>query len=118
MKTDIGLMQQRMEARVANKPDIPTPALLADVSLIDARAAAAVGSMGVSWWHAKVACGEAPQPAFRGVRCTRWRLADVRTFWVEFAQRADEEAARRLADLAQRGSAAARAKRQAQGAAQ
>jgi predicted DNA-binding transcriptional regulator AlpA len=104
-----------MEAQVA-KTESPVPALLADVALIDARTAAAGGCMGVSWWHAKVATGEAPQPAIRGVRCTRWRLADVRTFWAEFAERADAEAAAKVTAMAKRGSAAASAKRNAEAA--
>ena len=99
-----------MESRMA-VPESPLPALLADVALIDARTSAAVGGMGVSWWHAKVACGEAPQPAFRAVRCTRWRLAEVRNFWDQFSQRADADAAAKAAAMAKRGSDAARQKR-------
>lgn len=68
---------------------------LAEVALIDAAACAATGAMSVSWWHAQVAAGHAPLPAVRRPRCTRWRLADVRTFWVAFAEQgeADEERA-------------------------
>jgi predicted DNA-binding transcriptional regulator AlpA len=63
------------------------PAALADVVLIDGRTAAAVGGMKLSWWLARVASGEAPKPAIQGQRCTRWRLADVRSFWASYATR-------------------------------
>ena len=61
-------------------------ATLVDVALIDAKTAAAAGSMGVSWWHEKVATGVAPPPAFRAPRCTRWLVVDVIEFWREFAR--------------------------------
>ena len=57
------------------------PTALQAVALISAKSAAAVGEMGVSWWHNKVAAGIAPQPVIREVRCVRWRLADVLAFW-------------------------------------
>lgn len=73
------------------------PAALADVALIDARTSAAGGGMGVSWWYAKVAAGEAPQPVIRGPRCTRWKLVDVKGFWAEFAARGvDSQGAQQL----------------------
>jgi predicted DNA-binding transcriptional regulator AlpA len=66
----------------------PLPADLAAVALINARTAAAAGSMSLSWWHQKVAEGEAPQPVVRAQRCTRWRAVDVAAFWRAFANQA------------------------------
>jgi predicted DNA-binding transcriptional regulator AlpA len=62
------------------------PGLL-DVALIDAAACASAGGMGVSWWHARVAAGEAPKPAIQQARMTRWRLSEVRAFWSEYPDR-------------------------------
>jgi predicted DNA-binding transcriptional regulator AlpA len=64
--------------------DVPAP--LVDVALIDARQCARSAGIGLSTWYDLVKDGRAPQPAFRAVRCTRWRLADVRAFLIEFAQ--------------------------------
>lgn len=89
-------------------------ATLVDVALIDAKTAAAAGSMGVSWWHEKVATGVAPQPAFRAPRCTRWRLSDVTSFWREFANRTASPDADRVMAQAKRASAVATAQRAAQ----
>lgn len=63
------------------------PEALSDVALVDAKACAAVGAMGLSWWHDEVRAGRAPKPVIQQPRCTRWRLSDVRAYW---AQRADE----------------------------
>ena len=57
------------------------PIDLADVALTDAATCAAAGSVSVSWWHEAVRTGLAPQPVFRRVRCTRWRVKDVAEFW-------------------------------------
>lgn len=61
------------------------PAALTEVALIDAQTACNGGGMSVSWWHAKVAAGEAPAPAVRLPRCTRWKLTEVSQFWSDFA---------------------------------
>jgi predicted DNA-binding transcriptional regulator AlpA len=90
---------------------ITLPAELGEVALINATVAAAVGGMSVSWWHERVAAGEAPQPAVRGPRCTRWRAADVRQFWVDFAKRSADRAAVQVTAQATKASAAALAKR-------
>jgi hypothetical protein len=92
---------------------------LANVALIDAAACASFGSMSLSWWHAEVAAGRAPQPAVRQTRCTRWRLADVRDFWIEFAERAasNTEAAVQVTLRATKASARAQAARRARAAA-
>lgn len=89
------------------------PAPLADVALIDAPACAAAGSMSVSWWHQQVAEGNAPQPVIRAPRCTRWRVADVRAFWIAFASSgaAGTEGAEKVLTIAKQASDKARAKR-------
>lgn len=89
----------------------PLPADLAAVALIDARSAAAVGSMSVSWWLQKVADNEAPQPAVRAPRCTRWTLTSVRAFWQAFGEQANASAAAAVKAQATKASAAARSKR-------
>lgn len=91
-------------------PRAAVPEDLADVALIDARTAAAAGCMSVSWWTAEVAAGRAPQSAMREVRCTRWRLTDVREFWRQRAARPVSTAA---GAQAKRASDACQAKRQA-----
>lgn len=70
----------------------PLPTDLADAALIDGPTCAAVGAVSVSWWHEEVRTGRAPQPAIRQSRFTRWRLADVRAFWIGFAERATHDA--------------------------
>lgn len=91
----------------------PVPSALADVSLVDAPSAAAAGSMSVSWWHAEVAAGRAPAPVIRRPRCTRWKVVDVRAFWLAFGTQADSSAAYAVKAQATKASAAAQAKRQA-----
>jgi predicted DNA-binding transcriptional regulator AlpA len=88
------------------------PAVLADVALIDARICASAGRMSVSWWHEKVAAGEAPQPVVRSHRCTRWRASDVALFWLEFAKLGGAKGDALVAN-AKRASAASKAKRAA-----
>lgn len=87
------------------------PDQLADVALIDAETAAAVGSMRKSWWYAEVAAGRAPRPVIKQPRCARWRLQEVRDFWARRAARPDESKAEQVTALAKRASAAAKAKR-------
>jgi predicted DNA-binding transcriptional regulator AlpA len=83
------------------------PAALADVALIDARTSAATGGMGISWWHARVAAGEAPRPVIQQPRMTRWRLADVRAFWAQRAQAGSAGAGEHLQAQTSKASAAA-----------
>ena len=90
----------------------PMPPTLADVALIDGPACAAAASISISQWHELVKTGEAPPPAIRSPRCTRWRLADVREWLVKFAQ-PQPEAARAVMLKARRASKAAHAKRAA-----
>lgn len=96
-----------MEAESRKLPD-----QLAEVALVDAQTAAAVGDMRKSWWYAEVAAGRAPQPVIKQTRCTRWKLADVRDFWAQRAAQPDADKAAQVANQAKRASAAAKAKRQ------
>lgn len=101
-------MRSLMETVARQLPD-----QLADVALIDAQTAAAVGGMRKSWWYAEVAAGRAPLPAIKQPRCARWRLQEVRDFWARRAARPDEAKAEQVTAQAKRASAAARAKREA-----
>jgi hypothetical protein len=65
----------------------PVPSALADVALIDGPTCAAGGQVSISQWLDLVRTGDAPQPAIREPRFTRWKLADVRAYWVERAAR-------------------------------
>ena len=89
---------------------LPLPADLADVALIDAPTCAAAGDMSVSWWHEQVRTGRAPAPAIRRPRCTRWRVADVAAFWINFAAgaAADPAAGERVTAQAKKASIKAR----------
>lgn len=101
-----------MTAKTDQQPGAQAlPADLASVALIDAPTCAAAGAMSLSWWHERVASGEAPQPVIRAPRCTRWRLADVQAFWRAFGSQADASAADAVKARASKASAAARAKR-------
>ena len=105
-----------MTARTDTKtPARPLPADLAEVALIDAATCAAPGDMSLSWWHAEVFAGRAPQPAVRRPRCTRWRLFDVKHFWIAFAANAsaDRQTAANVVTKATKASAAAQVARRA-----
>lgn len=54
---------------------------LEDVALIDAKACASAGDVGLTWWHEAVRQGIAPRPIIRTHRFSRWRLSEVREFW-------------------------------------
>lgn len=83
-----------------------------DVALVDAATAAAPGRVSISWWHERVRRGEAPAPAVRLPRCTRWRLEDVRQFWKRFAEQpADDASTQQMMTTARKASAAAQRKR-------
>jgi len=80
------------------KTDLPAvPPALADVALIDGPTCAAAGGISISTWHVLVRAKDAPQPVIRAVRCTRWRLADVRDWLIARAAQAtvDDEVIRR-----------------------
>jgi predicted DNA-binding transcriptional regulator AlpA len=89
----------------------PVPAVLADVAMIDGPTGAAAGGISLSSWHELVRLKEAPQPLIRRPRCTRWRVADVRTWLIERAANADEGCAASLTVKAKRASDAAKSKR-------
>ena len=84
------------------------PDALADVALVDAPACAAAAGMGLTQWHELVRRGEAPAPAIRRPRFTRWRLAEVRA-WLA-AVSGDDPA---VVAKARHASHAARARREA-----
>jgi hypothetical protein len=83
---------------------------LAEVALVDVLTCAATGDVSASWWHEKVRIGEAPAPAIRAPRCTRWRAVEVATFWREFAAKAaaNTEARERVTAKAKAASVKAR----------
>ena len=96
------------------KSDLPEiPSALADVALIDDTTCAAAAGMSVSYWRELVTLKVAPPPAIQATRFTRWRLADVRAFLIAFVANADPAAAELSASTAAKGSAGARAKREA-----
>lgn len=67
----------------ANKPSRPVvPQGLEDVALIDGPTCAAAAGCGLTRWHDLVRRGEAPQPAIRRHRFTRWRMVDLRS-WLQ-----------------------------------
>lgn len=88
------------------------PADLAAVALIPASTCAAIGSVSVSWWHAEVRAGRAPQASIRQPRFTRWKASDVISFWAARVEAAacDTSAAELVTARARKASAAARAK--------
>ncbi|MDE2565330.1 MAG: hypothetical protein KGL50_06065 [Burkholderiales bacterium] len=89
------------------------PDALADVALINAETCAAAGGMSVNWWQGQVRAGLAPAPAIRATRCTRWRLSEVKAFWLGHAQQsaAKADAGKLLTERARRASEAAQRKR-------
>lgn len=90
---------------------------LADVALVDGPTCAAVGGMSLSWWSDEVRAGRAPAPVIRETRCTRWRLVDVRSYWIARAECSmTGEATDVLIAKANKASAAAKAKRAAEAA--
>ena len=91
----------------------PLPPDLAEVALIDAATFAAAGAMSVSWLLEQVRAGRAPAPVIRQTRCTRWRLADARAFWIQRAATGDAQVAASVTARATKASAAAKAKRTA-----
>lgn len=81
------------------------------MALVSKRVCCALGDVGQSWWDERVARGEAPQPAIRAPRFTRWRLADVVAFWRDVAERGDPDGAAKLTAHARKASAQAKAAR-------
>ena len=91
---------------------------LAQVSMVDAATAAAVGGMSVSWWLAQVQNGHAPKPVLRATRCTRWMAVSVAAFYRGLTQDGlAPDRVERLAASAKRASDAALTARQSRPAA-
>lgn len=88
------------------------PADLAEVALVDAKVCAAAGDMSESYWYLLVRDGLAPKPAVRLSRYTRWRIADVRKFLVDFASKSNVERETFGLERVKKASQAAKAKRQ------
>lgn len=84
-----------------------------DVALADMTDLEALTRMQRSWLHAAVRDGRFPAPVIREPRCTRWRLADVRRWLIERAEKAaaDTQVAEQMTARAKKASAAAKAKR-------
>lgn len=61
------------------------PEALADVALIDGPTAAAAAGMSITKFHDLVRAGEAPPPAIRRPRFTRWQTAAVRQWLTSMA---------------------------------
>lgn len=97
----------------------PAPPELADLALIDAPRIAAAACIAMSTWLDLVRTGAAPQPVIRAPRCTRWRLADIREWLQQRAERGSTPAQRAtVASTARTATMAAAAKRQRQATAQ
>lgn len=96
-------------------PDAHAPGAaysLADVALIDVAGITEAACISKSTWHDLVRRGEAPRPVLRAPRCTRWRVADVREWLRQRAERgSDPEAEAAVLRAAQAGTEAAQAKR-------
>lgn len=87
------------------------PAALADAALIAGPTCAATGDVSTSQWNELVKNQKAPQPVIRQPRFTRWRLADVRDYWIRRAAEGSTPAdTARVRAKAQKASDAARAK--------
>jgi predicted DNA-binding transcriptional regulator AlpA len=88
------------------------PIALHDVALIDGPTCAAAGGMSISQWSELVRTGNAPPPVIRQPRFTRWRLADIRAWLIERAEKGGKgDAAARVTAQATKASRAASAKR-------
>ena len=94
--------------------DLPAiPNALTDVAMINAKTAAAAGSMSISQFLELVRIKDAPQPVIRQPRFTRWNLMAVRAWLIERASQhtADTRAAEMVTARARKASDAAKAKR-------
>lgn len=92
------------------------PGEILEVALISAETSAALAEISTSTWYELVRNKKAPQPALRRHRCTRWRLADVRNWLVDFAAQGSSSEASQVVANAAKASAAAKAVRKSGGA--
>ena len=80
--------------------------------MIAAPACAAAAGISISTWYDLVRDKDAPQPAFRGNRCTRWSVSEVRAWLVKRAsQGLNTDVAREAVERARRAGQAASARR-------
>lgn len=100
-----------MNATEFERGSTAIPAGLVDVALVDGPGCASAAGISVSKWNELVRIGEAPQPAFRAPRCTRWRVAAVRDWLATWNGGAGDDTAQQIIGKATRASAAAQAKR-------
>lgn len=93
-------------------PNSPRPLPdLGAVALIDAAGAAAVGAVSLSAWYELVRVGDAPAPAIRSHRFTRWRVVDVHAYWERRIAEASADDAAKVVAQAKKASAQAKSKR-------
>lgn len=98
---------------MSTKTDLPAiHDAFADVALIAATTAAAIGESSVSQWYALQAEDpEAPPPAIRSPRFVRWLAKDVAAYWrlrVERAAETNAQAVETMTARAKKASAEAR----------
>ena len=96
---------------IQDSSQVTIPLGLVDVAYIDGATCAAAGAMSQSQWHELVKDGKAPKPVIRKPRFTRWLMADVRRWLIEFRTQSDFEAdSATVLEKATRASHAAKAK--------
>lgn len=84
-------MTANAHPKSAARPTVrpPLPDAHADVSLGDINDLRALTRMSASWIHDAVRDGRFPAPVIRERRCTRWRIADVRKWLVDCAEKSN-----------------------------
>lgn len=93
----------------ASSAIFPTlPAALADIALIDGPTCAAARGVSISQWHELVRTHEAPQPAIRQPRYTRWRVCDIREHLISIASAPPSAASTKVISSAKAASLKAR----------
>ena len=85
---------QSPAARAVPRPTVrpPISQTNGDVALADITDVCALSRMSPSWVWDEVKEGRLPAPVIRLPRCTRWRLADVRAWLIEWAAAAQVSA--------------------------
>jgi len=102
---------QQVDRQTTAKQPASIPSGLIDFSYIDGADCAAAGAMSISQWHALVKDKKAPQPVIRKPRFTRWMLADVRQWLIEYRTDSDfEKDSEIVLNKAREASRAARSK--------